>query len=138
MDHYNSWDAFCSRVFDECGNSGKHLRMLYGAGGMALLLIIVSMLGFSPFLFLTWLLGFLITPLGMVVAAVLGALAIPVLRSIFSERKKLEPILKRLTEAKGDYDKIITTRADTEDPERRQLIDSLHEWVMARGPRPSV
>lgn len=138
MDKYVSWDDFCTQVFDRCGASGRYLRPLYGAGGIALLLAIVSMLGFSPFIFLTALLGFLITPLGMVVAAALGALAVPALKHLFSERRTLQPVLKRLAEAKAPYDKIVDSYPDPLSIERRSRIDSLFDWVMEGGSWPGL
>lgn len=105
------------------------LKMLYGAGGITLILVIVSLMGFTPFLFATTLLGFLITPPGMVVAAVLGAMAIPFLKGLFSERETLQPVLKRLTEVKEEYANIVATWPDVHSVERCSKINELFWWV---------
>ena len=134
MDRYDSWDGFCGDVFATLGKAGSYLQPLYAAGGMALLAVIVSMLGFGPFVFMTWLLGFLVTPLGWIVVAVFGALAVPMLKLLFSERRTLQPVLKRLQEAKSPYERIEKDRSLAE---RRQLIDSLFKWVVHGGAFPN-
>jgi hypothetical protein len=128
--HYSSWDQFCNRVFDDCGKSGRPLKMLYGAGGTTLILVIISVLGFSPFVFITSLLGFMITPWGMVISALLGAAALPVLKQLFSDRKLLEPVLRRMTEAKAHYESILLRYPDPASPDRIHSIDSLLKWVL--------
>ena len=138
MSHYESWDEFCNRVFETCGKSGQFLKMLYAAGGMALIFVILSMLGFGPFAYASWILGFLVTPLGWVVVAVLGAAAVPVLRLLFSERKKLQPVLRRLTDAKPLYERIAVAHPDPASSERMQLIDSLLKWVVEGGTPPDL
>jgi hypothetical protein len=138
MGRYGSWDDFCNDVFSECGKSGRALQMLYGAGGMVLIMIVVSMLGFSPFMFITWLLGFLITPPGMIVAAVFGGAAVFVMKELFSERARLRPILQRLVEAKSMYERIIAAHPDPNSSERRRLIDQLLTWVVSGTGRPDI
>lgn len=136
MSYYESWDAFCEKVFDECGSSGRYLKMLYGAGGMVLLMFVVSLLGFSPFLFLTTVLGFLLTPVGMIVAAALGALAVPAFKKLFSDRKTLRPVLTRLIAAKPQYEQILASHPSAISPERIQAIDGLLALVIGEPPVP--
>lgn len=129
MSRFDGWDGFCEDIFDSCGDSGVKLKMVYGAGGITLILVIVSLMGFTPFLFATSLLGFLITPPGMIVAAVLGAMAVPFLKGLFSERETLQPVLKRLTEAKEKYAAITSAWPDVYSMERRSQINALFCWV---------
>lgn len=112
--------------------------MLYGAGGVAILLWIISLLGFSPFLFATTLLGFLITPFGRVVGAIFGAAAVFVLQKLFSQRDKLRPILERLIEAKPLYETIKSKPPNPEDLSRKNHIDWLFQWVLQGGAKPSI
>lgn len=135
---YDSWDGFCEEVFASAGESGRYLKMLYAAGGTAFMLVIISMLGFSPFMFITWLLAFLITPTGMIVGAVLGALAVPALKKIFSERRTLQPILKRLMEAEKPWYAIASSGSDVLSAERRAGIDEWFRWVTEGGLRPDT
>src|SRR5437870_3515850 len=134
MSYYESWNEFVNEVLGRTGKAGTYLQAIFAAGGMALLFIVLSMLGFGPFMFVTWLLAFLITPPGWIVAAVFGAAAATVLKYLFSQRAKLQPILKRLFDARPHYEKIVQKFPDPTSPERRQAIDALLQWVMTGEP----